>query len=313
MRISLIFVLTFLFGTSVALGQESFTLKFKKDAGPGGTVLVEKRDIVKTRSKLIASKTSEALEDNQQSRVTSFKYRETMLERDPGEKDATRLRRHYEIAQVKEQDAEPAPLPIQGKTVLIEKLDDKHRFRFEDGRELTAKEAEELVDEFQNKAKPRLDLDELIARDTVRLGDTHQINPRLLVKVFTPLVGARLIDEFQPKGEWKLVRAYRKDERQYGVIELRITLPLQELTSFVRTKTKQPGERLFMKPGATLRIVLTVDGCIDAGTTDLTTKLNMFLDGTADVPGRDNPLFQLLLTVETASETVIRDPARAAQ
>lgn len=312
MRISLIFVLTFLFGTSVALGQESFTLKFKKDAGPGGAVLVEKRDIVKTRSKLIASKTGEALEDNQQSRVTSFKYRETMLERHPSEKDATRLRRHYEIAQVKEQD-EPAPLPIQGKTVLIEKLDDKYRFRFEEGLELTPKEAEELADEFQNRAKPRFDLDELIARDAVRLGDTHQINPKLLVKVFTPLVGARLIDEFQPKGEWKLARAYRKDERQYGVIELRITLPLQELNSFVKTKTKQPGERLFMKPGATLRIVLTVDGCIDASTIDLTTKLNMFLDGTADVPGRDNPLFQLLLTVETASETVIRDPARATE
>src|SRR5262245_66465147 len=124
MRTSFVFVLASFFGTSVALGQESFTLKFKKDAGPGGAVLVEKRDIVKTRSKLIASKTGEALEDNQLSRVTSFKYRETMLERHPSEKDATRLRRRYEIAQIKEQDAKPAPLRIQGKTVLIEKLDE---------------------------------------------------------------------------------------------------------------------------------------------------------------------------------------------
>src|SRR5262245_35924116 len=295
-----------------ALGQEVFTLKFKKDLGPGGTVLVEKRDIVKARSKLVAAKTDEAVEDNQQAKVTTFKFRETMLERAPSDKDATRLRRHYETAQVKEA-GEPMSLPLEGKTVLIEKLDDKCRFRFEEGRELTPAESEELTDEFQNSAKPRLDLDELVSRETVLLGETYKINPKLLVKVFTPLVGPKTINEFQPKGEWKLVRAYRKDDRQYGALELRITLPLQELTSFIKTKTKQPGEKLFMRPGAALRILMTVEGCIDAGTVDLTTKTNMFLDGAAEVPGRDNPLFQLLLTVEAASEVVIRDPSRAAK
>jgi len=312
MRRSLAFILTLLLGTPIAHGQESVALRFKKDAGPGGTVFVEKRETIKARTRLISPKTGEAQEDNQQSKIVALKYRETILERAPSDKEATRLRRVYETATVKEA-GEPTPLPIQGKTILIEKIDDQYRFRFEDGRELTPREAEALADEFQNAARPRLDLDELFAKDAVRIGETQQINPRLLVKLFRPLTGPRMIDEFKPKSEWKLVRAYRKDGRQYGVLELRINLPLQELIAFPGIKTKPAGEKLFLRPGAALRVVLTVDGCLDAGAIDLTTSINTSLDGTAEVPARDHPLLHLLLAVETATEVVIRDPSRVAE
>lgn len=278
--------------------QETFELKFKRDAGRGGTCQVEKRENVKARSKLIDVNAKEALEDHQQSKITVYKYRETILEKAFGEKEPTRLRRQYEVHQVKEGD-QTTSLPLQGKTVVIEKKDEKHRFRFDDGTELTAREAEDLRDEFQNPARPRLDLDELLTRDYVQLQETYKINPKMLVKVFAPVLGPTMIDEHVPKGEYSLTRAYKKDSRQYGVFDVRIQLPVQEFISIAGKSTR---ERVFMRPGAMMRIRLTVDGCIDGSVVDATIKTNLSLEGTGLLPTRDNPLFHLLLSVEAASE-----------
>ena len=288
------------------LGQEAHQLKFKKDWGRGSTCLVEKREIVKTRSKLVAIKGKDPVEDNQQSKVVVHQYRETILEKGLADKEPTRLRRTYEVHQLRQGD-ETTSLPLHGKSVIIEKTDEKYRFRFEGGAELSPREAEDLIDEFQNPSRPRLDLDELLTEDVVEVQRTYKINPKVLVKVFAPVVGPTMIDDNQPKGDYTLTRAYKKDGKQYGVLDVRIHLPVQQLISFVR---KPSVERLFTQPGAAMRIRLTADGCIDGSAVDMTTKTNLSVEGTGLLPTRENPTHHLLVSVEAASDVTRQEPRK---
>ena len=285
------------------MGQEVFELKFKRDAGHGGVTQVEKRETTKARSKLIAVNAKETVEDNQQSKIVVYEYRETVLAKALGDKEPSRLRRQYKVHYAKEGD-KTTTLPLQGKTVIIEKKDEKYRFRFEDGAELSPREAEDLTEEFQNPGKPRLDLDELLTKDFVQVQHMYKINPKLLVKVFAPMLGPTMIEENQPKGDYTLKRAYKKDGRQYGELEVRIYIPVQELTSIAGKSTR---ERLLMAPGASMRIRLTADGCIDGSAVDKTVKTNLSVEGTGLIPRRDNPMFQLLLSVEAASDVTMEE------
>src|SRR5439155_714677 len=91
------------------------------------------------------------LDDRAQKTSEVNRYREEVLEKEPGRR-ATRLRRQYEKAQARTDD-QAETLPYQGKTVLIEKKGDKYRFRIEGGAELTGKDARFLDKEFNAKGR----------------------------------------------------------------------------------------------------------------------------------------------------------------
>jgi hypothetical protein len=65
------------------------------------------------------------------------------------------------------------------------------------------------------------------------------------------------LDRASAKG--KLVRVYRKDGQQHGVLEITVDLPIKAM----RDKTG----KMTMRPGAAFRFVCTFDGCIDGSAT----------------------------------------------
>src|SRR5262249_15115622 len=119
--------------------------------------------------------------EEKKDKVTVRAYRETVLEKAEGKK-ATKLRREYEKARVKEKGKERT-LPYEGKTVLIEKKGDKYEFEIEGGKPLTGKDAEELEKEFNEHTIDAAKLDKLmLPPKPVAVGESWKIDAAAVVK-----------------------------------------------------------------------------------------------------------------------------------
>ena len=196
-------------------------------------------------------------------------------------------------------------LPLHDKTVLIEKQKDRYRFSVEGGPELTGQDAERLADEFPSTSGPTPKFTDMVPSDkAVRVDDNHDIDPKVLLKVYARLSdGGIKIDFTKAKGSWKLTRAYQKEGRQFGVIELHVELPLREM----RSTHPKAAEQLVMQPGAKMTLHGVIDGCIDGSAATATSQLDMEINGTALVPSPDAPQFDLILVIKTSTKMTIEE------
>src|SRR5207249_2329609 len=135
-------------------------------------------------------------------------YRETVLDRQPGQRRPTRLRRQYEKAVVWTEGKQTV-LPYQGKTALIESREGVYVFSIEGGRPL-ADEADRLLDREFNR-EDDLDLQRLILPErAVRLDQAWTID-------MTPIAGAwerntmMRVDAAKSTGTGRLTKVYQKD------------------------------------------------------------------------------------------------------
>jgi len=295
---------------SLLCAGDGYFIKLKTHPDTGKPALVQKQDTMHSHTKLVGLETKKILENNDGKQSQLFKYRETILEKPKGQDEPTRLRREYEKAQV-EVLGRTTVLPWQGKTVLIEKQKDRYRFSLEGGQELTAEEAGPLADEFQSTTGPTSKFTDLVPADkAVRVKDNHDIDPKVLLKVYGSVSDAGIkIDAAKAKGSWKLTRAYKKDGRQFGVIELHVELPLREM----KWSHPKAAEKLVMRPGAKMTLHGVIDGCIDGSAATATSKLDMEINGSALAPSPDNPQFELILSIKTSTkETTEESSARQA-
>jgi hypothetical protein len=239
-----------LFGSVQA--QEKYTIKIGKsrqgDVYLGGSDELEKHH---TRIEDLEGKLLQ--EDKKETtRITSF--RETVLEKPEGKDRATKLKRHYDKAQTKE-DGEAKPLPYQGKTVLIEKKGEKYQFHIEGGEALTGKDAKLLDDEFNKKGSSREFEKLLLPKVPVAVGESWKIDPEPIIKDFSSKEEALIGDAAKSTATGKLVRAYKKDGKQFGVLHFKVDLALKEI--------KAKDQTLALQPGAHMVITMDVDTCID--------------------------------------------------
>jgi hypothetical protein len=294
--------------SSRADDDHGFLLKFKANADVGKTVVIEKKETVNSRAQLVGLDTKAVSEDNKEVHSTIFKYRETVLEESKPD-DPTRLRRNYEKAQ-ETVDGQATAFPWQGKTILIEKKKNQFRFSIEGGDELTGKDAQPLAEEFQaaQSSIPNF----LVSPDKpVRVDENHEIVPDELVKDFGNSGNAGIkFDAANAKGHWKLIRVYKKEGRQFGVVELRTELPILEMTSTPQANPKA-AEKLAMRPGAKMTLHTVIDGCIDGSAATATNEVDMEINGTGIVPSADNPQFDLVLSIKTKTKSIAEESSAA--
>jgi hypothetical protein len=137
-------------GSVRAGDQQTYTIKLKKP-GEGTVERVETTEATDTKIKVTDAK-GNVVEDKDQKSGYRYVYTLTVLEKKAGAKKPTRLKRKYDKAR-EIAGGKTTTLPYEGKTVLIEKKEDKYTFRIEGGEELTGKDAKYLDSEFNKKGQ----------------------------------------------------------------------------------------------------------------------------------------------------------------
>jgi hypothetical protein len=268
--------------------DDAYPVKIKK-SGQGDVSTQDKQETEISSVKL-EDPDGKVLQDKKEERIINEAYKETTLEREKG-KRATKLRREYTKATVKVGKNETT-LPYQGKTVLIEKKDGKYRFTIEGGEELTGKDAELLNKSF-NKGDDSEDetLDKIILpQKPVKVNETWKIDPDALVKAFSKDTKQSFpLDKSKTGGTGKLVRAYKKDDKQFGVLDVKIDLPLKGEFPIGR------GQNAPIQEGSKMTMRVEVDTCIDGTVSDAVANMSMEMDLIATIKGPDGKDYKMTI------------------
>lgn len=293
--VGLLVVLGLLAGAAPA--PDTHTIKIK-EAVPGdvadATSLTDERSEVK-----VVDAAGKAIVEQTESKIRTFVYRETIVERPDLKKRATRLKRHYTKAEVKA-DGKAQTLSYQGQTVLIERgKDDRYRFRIEGGKEITGDNAKYLDEEF-NKNKSDIEWEKLfLPSGPVRVGETWKIDPAPLVKEWTKDVKELTLDGAKATANGKLVEAYKKDGRQFGKMDFQVEVPIKDLAA--------GNEKIAFGPGARFTMTFHADACIDGSSSSGDVKAIMVMGGTAAIPTPDGAQAKMTLNVKITAQEQHRE------
>jgi hypothetical protein len=287
-----------------ARADETYAIKIK-ESGKGDVTQVDSTDRTDSQTKfldaagkLLADPNGKPVLDKAEKTEKVAAYRETVLEKEPGKRRATRLERHYDKAQVTT-DGKARDLPYQGKTVLIEKKEGKYHFRIKDGEELEGDDAKQLNEEFNKDADEEFDLQKaVLPGKAVGINDSWKLDLGPLVTSFARATKMQ-IDADKAEGRGKLVKVYDKDGARFGVMELHLELPLKEMGEGKNKLTLQAGSKWTMD--------ITLDGCIDGSRLDGTRKSVSKIDATGAVPLPDGTQAKLTLVAKGDSQETSKE------
>jgi hypothetical protein len=244
--------------------QEKYTLKLK-EVGPGNSYVFKGSESTKSVTKIDDGQ-GKIDSETKENKGKSFIYTVSASKSGADEKAAMVLRRSYDKA-VTTMNDEVTILPLEGKTVLIEKKGDKYLFRFENGEPVPADQAEDLERSY-NRGGGFADRD-FLPKQPVRLNESWSVDVALYMKGAEGNA-AMIYDVPAAKFTAKLTRVYQKGKSQFGIIEFQLDLPVKAGFEVEKGYTLQEG-RAVMKG--------TYDGCIDgslfAGTVKSTTSFNL--------------------------------------
>jgi len=235
--------------------QEKYTIKFK-ELNQGESSRVESKETM-------TMKTTTTIEKQKEPAAQEFKgskhylFTQTVLERPQGAALPTKVQRTYDKALHEGSEPlvkSPGPLPMNGKTILIEKKGDKYEFRLQDGKLLDTG-ISDLQDEFDRDEGAKTKK-ALIPPGPVALNETWKFDP----KDFGGPSGKdkESTKMLKSEGAAKLTKVYKKDGRQFGVIEA-----VMELQMVVTIKGGAGGPPSDMTSESKVLFKLTYDGCID--------------------------------------------------
>ena len=268
---------------SAAAPIATYEIKLRKDmVGDKGLIIKEESA---SKTTVVKDPDGKVILDTNEKTVESYKYSVEILERD-GKKPPTRLRRTYDKAQISK-DGTTTTLAYEGKTILIEKKGPRFSFSFEPGRNLTAEEATELSKEF-DKPEDRIDPDTVfLPSKAVAAGETWKIDMENCLKY----LGAEKsgFDLAKSSGSGKLVKAYRKDGKTFGVMEVKMDLAMAALG--------EGAQKIVLKEGAKMSVALDLDVCIDGTANAGTMKGTITLKGSGAIKGPDGKEFTVDLDV----------------
>ena len=248
--------------TLTAGAQEAVTIKIAHPkAGERARITVEEK--VTTKTVFTAQGMPQAKEEVS---TKSLVYIDDVLENPQATKRPSKLKRTYEKAVVGK-DGQTKALSVQGKTVLIEKKGDTFSFTVE-GQPVGEDSLKLLRDEFEKPAGQNV-RDLMFPNKPVKPGDSWKIDTNAMLKA----MGEKdiVFDRDKVAANGKLVKTYKKDGKQFGVIEFRFDGPIRGL-----------GEKqAFKVKDGTMTLNLVGDGCIDgsAATGKSTSKMSMNLTG----------------------------------
>jgi hypothetical protein len=277
--------------SAAAPAQDAITIKLKRSE-QGSVTLVNKSETTTSKVK-VEDAQGNAIVDKVENKVVHAAYTETILERD-GIKPPTKLERAYTKCQVKDGD-ETEDLGLAGKTVVIEKKDDKYTFAFKGGGEVTGAAATLLSKELSNKRETNADLEKLLLpKGAVKAGGTWKLDMEPILNDLFKKGGELEFHTAKATGTGKLVKAYKKDGRQFGEIRYQLTMPL-------KTIGKVPTQMTF-NDGAKMSMEITMDVCIDGTSEAGAMNMRASLVGTATSGDTTVRLDILSVTTGTQAE-----------
>jgi hypothetical protein len=269
-RTSWIAVAALLVGPLAAPAQE-YTIKFGKTE-PGQQFQVKNENSTDVEFKLLDANGT-AVMDKTEKKGHTLIFREVAVERGKGG-ELTKVKRSYKKA-LRVKDDDRRTLPFQGETVLIEKKDSSFTFQIVDGEAVEGEDAKELHEEFNKGGAGKL-LEMFMARKVCKLNEPFKLDVAKLAKEFDK-DGKIDIDAAKATGSGKLTKVYQKNGKQFGVIELTITLPVSHFNH--DADNKKPT-----KAGSKIVITLQADRAIDGSVAE--SQLNVSFDG--DIRGEIN-------------------------
>jgi hypothetical protein len=275
--------------------QEAVTIKVKTSKD-GDSVLVARTSTVTTKAN-VTDGNGNVIADTKTIEGGKADYLETVIRRE-GTKSPTKLERSYTKAERLNDDG-AVDLELAGKTVVIEKKEGKFAFAFKGGDEVMGPALDALTKEFNKKADRDVELDRLVLpKNAVKPGESWKIDMEPLVKDFARgLGGVTDVDIAKSTGTGKLIKTYKKDGMLFGVMEIKLVMPINSLGN-------GPGKLVFTA-GAKVDFLVNQDVCIDGATDAGTAKRKMVMAGTAGVAGN-------FFTLEVIAEetTVQRDATK---
>jgi hypothetical protein len=224
----------------------TYEIKFR-DAQKG-----EKYDVAKSRNATTTTKTPNSNQTKQDE--SRYEYTETILATAPDEPRPTRVSRVYKTA---ERSGMP-PASYIGKTVTIEKDAKGYKYRM-DGKPIPALEQRAISEDFTRgggKAEVWL------PKGAVKVGEEWPLN----IDAVLGVVGAPpyAIQRGRSKINAKLVRVYKKDDRQWGEIRVNATIVIDT--------TNEPGPKVKGQIDSELTFDVVIDGSARAGAMKMTAK-----------------------------------------
>jgi hypothetical protein len=239
-----------------APAQETYRIVLKQ---PGKDEHALYRRVERVRIEVEAGDGKDKDKQHREEKGLDLAFREQVLQPPSGPGDKGNLRRHYSRAQ-RIQNGQQRTLRYEGRTLLIEPKGKGGRYTFRtwvDGADMNG--SEELDEEFNGKMPqlPSLGNAWLLPREAVRVGESWKIDPAPFLKILAK-PSELTIHADRATGVGKLVRAYRKDGRQYGVLDLRIEVSPKSISADKVTVKLKSGKWTFR---------LLLDGCIDGSST----------------------------------------------
>ena len=206
-----------------------------------------------------------ALFEAKETKTKKFIFTQVGLERAGTGDELVRVKRHYEHAERKVKD-ERHTLPFQGKTVLIEKKSGQFLFQIEGEEAIESKDADELNEEFNKGGMRKLVTEHFLPRKLVKVNEKWTYDVAPLAKAFMG-DGKLEIDAAKAIGSGMLIKAYQKNGKQFGVMELTMEFPVAHFTGDDGNKHVTKDSKLVLK--------LEVDACIDGTLDDLRYRGNL--------------------------------------
>jgi hypothetical protein len=285
--LSVAVVLGLVAGPAWGQADGPYQIKIKRLA-KGESELVDKSEKA-TQNIKIEDNNGNLVKEQKENKGDVNVYLQTVLER-KGNKRPTKMTRKYEKATVTK-DGTTTKLSYEGKTVLIEKKGDRYVFRVEGGEELTGEDAKELNKEFNKKGEiDEKALEELLLPGkAVKVGEEWKLDVSKVSKAFEEDGALEIVPE-KTKGTGKLLRAYKKDGRQFGVIQLRLDMALKSVS--------EEGNKVVLQADKSkMQLEFTIDTCIDgtSATADGTWRVSANIE--ALLPSPDQPMARLRVTI----------------
>jgi hypothetical protein len=271
--------------TAAQAADEAVTIKVKKSA-PGDVADTSKTEKGSNKTTVTIKGKDQAQERGGSGK---FAYREEIIERPADAKRATKLKRIYKTAEVVREN-KTEDLGLAGKTVLIEKKDNKYEFTI-DGKPVAGPAAEILGREFAKEKQ--LTEEDFFPKEPVKVGGTWKID---VAKVAKELADeGMIVDPAKSTATGKLIKTYDKAGAKFGILELNMDMTV--------TTLKGEGQEIPLKEGSKVNITMNADACID-GTLDTgKAKMTMKANLSGEVMGMSIKI-ELNMAQENESEEV---------
>ncbi len=269
--------------------DDAYPIKYR-DVAQGDVYQVQKSETTTVATKVV-NPGGMALVDQTLKNVATATYTETILKCE-AKKPPTKVERKYDKAQMTT-NGQKADLPYSGKTVVIEKKDGKFHFTV-DGKELAEADAATLAKEFERDGDDKNDLEKaLLPKDPVKLNDSWKVDMGPVVKEIAKS-GELELDADKAKGTGTLLKAYKKDDKQFGELKLVLTLPIKSLG--------KGDMKIVAAQGSVAVAEMNMDVCIDGTSNTAAIKGGMKLDAKGSIADPQGGKLSVTMSVQTKSE-----------